>query len=564
MSNLSRLEELFAGISPEAPKPLPRSTVEHDTVDEMVFRNYAVDSPRFARLAVEDPPVITPDAPEPDPIDFGAATPEEVAEWHGKVKAARDARDQGIPYTNWEELTRDYFYLHHHPSPPTTLAPGEYDPQVEIHRKIAEKTTALDDWAATRNVTRDNATLSAMAVMSAAKTHLKSLLENELADQVRQAEEYREKQQQAQDAEDQIREIRDGLGDAPGDIPDDVVAQVEQLVAEAQAARDKAQQIADAPIPFSRAAQDKIEAAAGAARQAAEEAAGTPSFGQGFGTDEPKYESPEQALSIAERWANNPTLKGIAERYGKMDPDTRFKRAKRVTGGQDEIVDLEFGDNLKRATFTELGNLVQDEVFLDDFYARYLAGEILQYTTVGEEHAGRGPIGFVLDGSSSMSGERNMWARAVCLTGLSIARREKRDCFVVEFSAVNQVESWEFPVREALDAQTLLDMASHFFGHTTHPLVGVNRGVEIIDRSPTFRKADLVILSDGEAPFGDEDRRLRDHLLEKGVRIHGIGIGQTFGYLKNMCDPDSLVHVHDFELDGDPNAATSSLAVHIN
>lgn len=566
MSNLSRLEQLFQGVS-EAPKVRSHSTVQHDSVDEMVFRNYAVDSPRFARIAIDDAPVIEPHAPEPAPLDFATATPEQVTKWQGEVSAARRARQDAAPYSEWESLTRDYFYLHHHPKPPEILPASEVDPGVDIHRKIAEKTTALDDWAATRNVTRDNATLSAMAVMAAAKKELKSLLEDELVDQVRQAEEYKKHSEQAQQIQDEIGDLQadaQDLADAGKEIPDGMVAQGEQLVRDLAAAQARADRIADNPIPFSAAAQQKIEKMAQAARGAAEDAHGVPHFGQGFGADEPVYESPEQALSIAEQWSNNPVLKGVAQRYGRMDPDTRFKRSKRVTGGQDEIVDLEFGDNLRRATFTELGNLVQEEILVDDFYARYLAGEILQYTTVGEEHAGRGPIGFVIDGSSSMNGERNMWARALCLTGLNIARREKRDCFVVEFASVNQCKSWEFPAKKPLAADTILDMASHFFRGTTHPLVGVQRGVEIINSVKAFRKADLVIVSDGEAAFGQDDKRLRDQMMEKGVRIHGIGIGRTFGYLQNMCDPDSLVHIHDFELDGNPNDATNSLAVHIN
>jgi uncharacterized protein with von Willebrand factor type A (vWA) domain len=40
----------------------------------------------------------------------------------------------------------------------------------------------------------------------------------------------------------------------------------------------------------------------------------------------------------------------------------------------------------------------------------------------------------VVDGSYSMKGERNVWARALALTMLNVARREKRDFAFVEFS----------------------------------------------------------------------------------------------------------------------------------
>lgn len=559
----SKLEKLFRG--PREQPTLPRSTVEHDSVDEMQFRTYGLSSQRFKRLAIEDAPVIEQDWDEPPAPDFSTATPEEIQAWQGKVREIRAKRQDPQPYGAWEELTRDIFYLHHHPRQPRVLDDGDIDPAVRMHGKIARKLQSLEDHARTREYTRDDPTMSAMAVMSAATKELPELLKNELADQARQAQEFEEQRQKAQEAMGELDDLRGDakdLHDQGKPIPRDLVDAIKGLVKAKRDAIDQAAQIASTDIPFSAAAQKKLEKIAAEAHQAAQDAHAVPHFGRGFGADEPVYESPEQALSIAEQWANNPVLKGVAERYGRFDPDTRFKRAKRVVGGQDEIVDLEFGDNLRRVLQSELGCLVADPILEDDFFARYLSGELLQYTTVGEEHAGRGPIVMVGDGSSSMSGDRNMWLRAVMLTVLNIARREGRDFAFVEFASVNQEAHWIFPAKQPLDAQMILDAASHFFSGTTHPLVGVNKGYEIMQTVKQFRKADFVIVSDGEAPFTDEDKRIRDRLNEMGIRIHGIGVGGQFKYLSKMCDPDSLVHIQDFELD-DPNAATTMLATHL-
>lgn len=560
----SKLAKLFEG--PRDKPVLSRSTVEHDSVDEMVFRTHAVDSQRFKRIAIDEPPIIVPEVDEPPAPDFSSATPDEIKTWQEAVNKARAARNQADPYAHWEDLCRDYFYLHHHPSVPTVLSQDEIDPAVTIHRKIAEKTTTLDDFPATRNVTRDDATMSAMAVMAAAKHGLKELLTNELKDQLEQSRQFDEQRDAAQDAMASLEDLRDEARDLHErglPVPPQLVEDIRGQVKAKRGAIDKAAQIADNPIPFSASAQRALEKLAADVRQASEQAAATPHFGQGFGQDEPQYESPEQALAIADAWSSNPTLIGITMRYGRFDPDMRFKRAKRVVGGQDEIVDLEFGDNLKRVLFSELGALAQDEEILeDDFFARYLSGDLLIYTTVGEEHAGRGPMGLVIDGSSSMSGDRNMWARAVALCILNIARREKRDMFVVEYASVNQMASWEFPAKSPLDAQKILDMASHFFSGTTHPLVGITEADRIIANVKEFKKADMVILSDGECSFTSEDKIVRDRLKEKGVRIHGIGIGDQFKYLAQMCDPDTLTHIHDFEL-SDPSAATTMLATHL-
>jgi uncharacterized protein with von Willebrand factor type A (vWA) domain len=85
-----------------------------------------------------------------------------------------------------------------------------------------------------------------------------------------------------------------------------------------------------------------------------------------------------------------------------MFSDFHFRRSKRVVGGQDEIVDVKVGDELRRALMSELA-LLADPDFEDDFFSRLLSGELLVYSTVGEELAGRGPIGLVVDGSYSMA-----------------------------------------------------------------------------------------------------------------------------------------------------------------
>jgi uncharacterized protein with von Willebrand factor type A (vWA) domain len=297
-----------------------------------------------------------------------------------------------------------------------------------------------------------------------------------------------------------------------------------------------------------------------AARDAAESAAMMPSFGAGFGEGEPRYESPEQALTIADMWANNPTLRAVAALYGRFDKHMQFERAKRIVGGQDEIVDLKLGDELRRIAPSELVYLADDD-YEDDFYMRYMAAELVVYDTVGEEHAGRGPIVLACDESGSMSGERNVWAKAIACCLLNICRREKRDFAYVGFSSGNQVHQFIFPARQALDAQAIVDMASHFFGGGTTPIIGVTAATKIMEDAAEFKKADIVLVGDGEAGFGPEDKMLKERMESRGVRFHGVGIGGSFAYLKQYCE-ERVVSILDFDLES-PSEATAQLATHI-
>jgi len=544
----------------ESAPVLPVQAVQHDGIDRMVFDDLRLSSPRFQRVALEDAPIITPDAQEPEPLDFSAASTDEIQKWQQQVKDARAARAQADPYGGWEKLVRDVFYYLHHSRPPQLHAPEDMDPGYADHAKIIEAFAAQPEAADARNDTKDDEQIAGWVTM-ASISKLKELAGPILSERFRKSHELQEKMDEAREAMEELESLREAARDMRerGDtIPQNLKDRIKDAVNDKRQAQQQAAQMAEQMPP---SMTSDLYAAIKESAQAAQEAAQMeiPSFGQGFGRGEPVYESAEQAMEIAEKWSKG-DLAQIAQIYGRMQPEFQFERAKRIVGGQDEIVDVEVGNELRRVTPGELV-LLGDEDTEDDFYSRYASSELLVYSTVGEEHAGRGDIGMVLDGSYSMNGMRNMWARAVFLTLLNVARREKRNCFLVEFADADQVKHWEFPANEPLEAEKILDAASHFFRGGTSPIIGVQRAVDIM-KDHTFKSADLVMLSDGEAGFGPEDERLRDWLNEKGVRIHGIGIGSTFGYLKRMCNPDTLVSVHDMDLD-DPNAATSMLAVSI-
>jgi uncharacterized protein with von Willebrand factor type A (vWA) domain len=536
-------------------------TVTHDSIDQMEFANFADESPSFRRIAVENAPQVALDIEEPDPIDMTTATPDQFIEYQQKVKAAREAKNNAPAYTNWKKLTRDVFASYHTHDQPEIIEP--VDPGVELHKRILPKIIHTDDHADSRNSTRDNPTLAAIATMGFVKT-LRELLGDELKTQAEESQTYQNTVDQVEHKIDELGELREMAADAHAQgepIPPELRDQIKQLVQEKRNLQQQAAQQAQSQTPMSREAMQAIESAAKAASDAVEAAKGMPSFGAGFGPGEPTYQSPEQALTIAEMWANNPMLRRIAELFGRLDRDMRFQRSKRIVGGNDEIVDVEFGDNLARVLPHELA-LFSDEDLELDFLARYADAELLQFSTVGEEHAGRGPILVVVDGSGSMQGEKNIWARAVSMCLLHIARLEKRDFACIEFASARQVAQWVFYAKQPMDAQQIVDMASHFFGGGTSPIQGVQGAVTLMQQAPPFKKADLVMIGDGEAGFGPEDKRLRDQLVELGVRLFGIAIGGsgTYQYLTEYCE--STVHVSEFELQ-DPSRATAELATHV-
>lgn len=555
------IKRLFGRGKEQRPKPLARSTVTHDSVDKMVFENYSEDSPRL-RNALDDRPKIPVDAPDPEAIDFTTATPDEIKAWQKEAREAKRKREQAPEYDAWEDLARDVFYGYHHPRDPQVVD-EDIDPAVAAHAKIMSKMLAQDEFTQARNITRDDGVASAAATLASTRT-LREALTEELIEQARQSEEFEQARETAEGAMEELESLRDEAKQQhadQGSVDPSLAIQIRDTVKRKREAQAQAADIAmNAPVPFDKAAHEAVVRAVEAGLDAAEKMQNIPSFGQGFQEGEPRYESPEQALSIAEMWTTNELLNAVAELYGRLDKDMRFERSKRVVGGQDEIVDVTIGDDLRRVVTSEYASLADDDME-DDFYSRYLTSELTIYSTVGEEHAGRGPIILVGDESMSMQGERLVWMKAMALCLLNISRREKRDFAYVGFASGRQVRSFQFPTRQAMDAQEVVEMASHFFNGGTTPIIGITMAVEIMDRAADFKKADIVIVSDGEAGVGPEDRRLRDYLDQKGVRIHGIGIGGSFTYLKEMATAGT-VDIRDFDLT-DPSEATAHLATHI-
>jgi uncharacterized protein with von Willebrand factor type A (vWA) domain len=562
---------------------LPKSVVTHTSLDDLALGNLLEDSVRFREVTSEAPKVPA-DVPEPDPIDITTASREEIAAYQEQSRAARAAKEEAAEYGGWGDLRDDMFrMLHTHDAPELE---DEVDASRELNKRIMAKFHPLDEIAEMRNITRDDPTAAGIGTMALTR-RLRETCEESLVEQMRESDELEKARKEAEEHEIEIENIvpggipgpegeggqpqgttataggEGGGTPAPVKLSQKAKEQLAELESKRDAARERAEELANHPTPMGRDALEGIEDAAKAGQEAAEAAKGVPRFGAGIGKGEPTYTSPEQALSIAERWANDPDLRAMAELFGRLDKDIRFKRSKRVVGGNDEIVDVRLGDDLRRTLPNELSQLAAGGAAADDFYSRFVSKEVMEYQTVGEEHAGRGPILMVLDGSGSMHGDRNVWARAVAMCLLHIARLERRDFALVEFSGGHQTEEWHFKATDPMPGQRVLDMASHFFGGGTVPLLGIERAKKIMAEAPAFNKADIVLVGDGESGFGPEDERLRSELTSMGVRIFGICVGGSWDYITKYCEPDGhVVDVHDFNLQ-DPSAATAELATHI-
>jgi hypothetical protein len=109
-------------------------------------------------------------------------------------------------------------------------------------------------------------------------------------------------------------------------------------------------------------------------------------------------------------------------------------RKKMFERSSEEILEVERGDALERLLPPELLSL-SHPLLRKDFQRRFLDQELLQYSLRGVEEKGKGPMVVCLDGSSSMAGDKEIWSKAVALTLLEIARRQRRPFRSICFSS---------------------------------------------------------------------------------------------------------------------------------
>jgi uncharacterized protein with von Willebrand factor type A (vWA) domain len=258
------------------------------------------------------------------------------------------------------------------------------------------------------------------------------------------------------------RRVAQALGDAAGRRQPRVAAQLERALAALESARDDAEQWST-------------------------------QFGGGH------QSSPAAQLELGHQLARNPKLKRMAQLVGRMRESARALRRTLYERANAEVFAVGQGADLSRLLPPELLSL-RHPVLRRDFRRRLLDGELLVYALRAREQRGRGPMVVCLDGSSSMAGDKEIWAKAVTLTLLDIASRQRRRFRSICFSSAEtplQVLELNARQRSAPELSQIFALAEYFPGGGTDfqkPLDAA-LGCLCADRG---RRGDIVFITDGE------------------------------------------------------------------
>ncbi len=193
-----------------------------------------------------------------------------------------------------------------------------------------------------------------------------------------------------------------------------------------------------------------------------------------------------------------------------------------------EIVDLTLGDHIPRLIPSELvkiGIPELEDLFIKDLLERRL----VEYEMRDIEKIARGGIIYIHDGSGSMQGDREIWAKAIGLAFLHVARKQKRSFYGIQFGSRGQIRIDDFRDTRKLDPNKVIDFAEYFYNGGTDFESPLTHAMEILKReNEEFGaiQSDIVFVTDGCAMISPQFMTSLKQLQTKlDATIWGISIG---------------------------------------
>ncbi|HVA69368.1 MAG TPA: VWA domain-containing protein [Candidatus Binataceae bacterium] len=260
-----------------------------------------------------------------------------------------------------------------------------------------------------------------------------------------------------------------------------------------------------------------------------------------------------ERLELGRRLARNRKLGELARLVGRFKQDARALRRRVLESGVAEAYDIERGSEIGRLIPSEM-LAMNHPILARDFQRRLLEGELLQYRLRENEQKGKGPMVVCIDVSSSMEGEKELWAKAVGLTLMDIARRQRRLFRAVLFSSGDRslkVLDLNHERRYQPEIGRVMEMAEYFPGGGTDFQQPIDAAVELI-RDKRLKRADIVVITDGECQVAPEWlAHLRERKDEFQFSIYAVLVDMGSSELSTLAQfSDRITSVKKLSAEG--------------
>lgn len=431
-------------------------------------------------------------------------------------------------------------------------------PSFLVNHRVMGEAMELKEWNDLRLYTTADEIAAGLGCVSL-EPDLEVLFDK-LKDAQNMAKKLEEQLQQMENLEDQQQSLEDLVAEALGEgnqgeaknFQEQAAAIHEQLERLREMIENGTQQLneeLDTKGPLIK------EAMRNALGKATEEAENMDSMAQSWGQEQGgiKRLPAQKRIELAKRMKND-KFKKMAELIGPMTRLAMAEQHRKIIASRDEIYDLEFGNDLAYVLPIEYLAL-DDDVLELEFYRKYYDRALTQFKLQGVEKVAKGGIIFCEDGSGSMYGNREIWAKAVGLALLHVARAQKRDFYGIHFGGPMEIKTFDFDTItgtcvteyngkvEKLDKiDGVLNFAETFFGGGTDFMTPLAKAIDKLDvqfRANGAVKGDIVFATDGQCgvPQSFLDK-LAEEKERMGFRVFGIAIGGEVDSepLNTICD----------------------------
>jgi len=219
---------------------------------------------------------------------------------------------------------------------------------------------------------------------------------------------------------------------------------------------------------------------------------------------------------LVQEMNRNRHIRDVLKRLGKGSTSIEKKDESKVAKiKKDELFGINKSGNISRILPSELLNL-EDENLKYLFYAKYLENSLLTYEIKGKDEiekneteekiSNKGPIVVCLDTSGSMKGTPLLRAKALVLSITKILREENRELYVILFGAKGQFQEISLEGEEDI-CRAIKFLKKSYEGGTDFE-TPLRRGIEIISEKENYRKADILMVTDGSCRISYQFKRV--------------------------------------------------------
>ena len=242
-----------------------------------------------------------------------------------------------------------------------------------------------------------------------------------------------------------------------------------------------------------------------------------------------------------EKIRNSDYLKKFTDMIGKYKECAVAEQKKKQKSAAVEIKSVTMGDRIEDALPSDKMNLC-NETTKKDFYRRMTENQLITYDKESQKDKNKGPIIVCIDQSGSMSGDKDMWAKALAVGILEVAQLQKREFACIPYDS--RCRKTTIIHKDEINPDKIISIAEERATGGTDFEEPLKEASKLIEDS-NFKEADIVFITDGDCCVSDEFRR-KFKQLKEDKEFRTMGVLVDYGHtsrttLNDFCDSVTTV-----------------------